>query len=70
MWHDEFVQDGLILPKGIDVIYTPVQLPLPSVEFYGLEESMAYHVGCDHEYINVGFTSITEVCRKCHKEKN
>ena len=24
---------------------------------------------CDHEYVNVGFTSITMVCKKCDKEQ-
>ncbi len=34
-----------------------------------ISESPVYNQGCNHEYINVGFTSITMACKHCGKDK-
>ncbi len=65
MWHED-EQGPVVLPKGIDVVYKPIQSDLHSITYAKLGIG---HSGCDHEYINVGFTSISMVCKKCNKEQ-
>ncbi len=38
-------------------------------EWYGDTEPEPVSLTCIHEYVNVGFTSIIEVCKKCNKDK-
>ena len=34
-----------------------------------MNESCYVPISCDHEYVNVGFTSLKLVCKKCNADK-
>ena len=45
------------IAKGYTDLYNPSHCIVPDI------------FECQHEYVNVGFTSVKEICKKCDKEK-
>jgi hypothetical protein len=42
---------------------------ISEAEYYGRNTSEENKVQCTHEFVNVGFTSLKLVCKKCNQEK-
>ena len=40
-----------------------------SIEPYGFSELMQIKNQCDHDYVNVGFSQLKLVCKKCDDEQ-